>query len=105
MLCRFDAALPLASSIAFGITGQSTGMRLWPYESGRARHPEKSGYSSRRELVIAGFFLSAVSPSAIATPVLGAYEGGRLKHVGRVDTGFSHAMARDLYRSFVPGPA
>ncbi|MBR0669135.1 hypothetical protein GXW71_32595 [Roseomonas hellenica] len=69
-----------------------------PYRSGRAGIWVKSKCSSRQELVIAGYVPSTVSPSAIGSLVLGAYEQGQLKHVGRVGTGFTQAMARDLYR-------
>lgn len=69
-----------------------------PYRSGRAGIWVKSKCSSRHELVIAGYVPSTASKTAIGSLVLGAYDGGRLKHVGRVGTGFTNAMARDLYR-------
>lgn len=69
-----------------------------PYRSGRAGIWVKSKCSSRQEVVIAGYIPSTASRTAIGSLVLGAYEGGRLKHVGRLGTGFTNAMARDLYR-------
>ena len=68
-----------------------------PYRSGRGRDWIKSKCSHRQEFVIAGHVPSSTGAGAIGSLVLGFYENGRLKHVGRVGTGFSHKMARELW--------
>jgi bifunctional non-homologous end joining protein LigD len=45
---------------------------------------------------------STVSNTAIGSLVLGYYEDGKLIHVGRVGTGFSHKLAEDLFRRLDP---
>jgi bifunctional non-homologous end joining protein LigD len=68
------------------------------YVSGRSRDWIKSKCSDRQEFVIAGYVPSTTGRDMIGSLVLGYYEGGRLKHAGRVGTGFSNAVARDLLR-------
>lgn len=68
-----------------------------PYRGGRSGLWLKVKCSSRQEFVVAGFVPSSASADAVGSLVLGAYEAGGLRHVGRVGTGFGHAMARDLY--------
>lgn len=68
-----------------------------PYHSGRAGVWLKVKCSSRQEFVVAGYVPSTASSTAIGSLVLGAFEAEKLKHVGRVGTGFSQVTARDLY--------
>lgn len=69
-----------------------------PYQSGRGRSWVKSKCSARQEFVIGGYVPSTTSRQAIGSLVLGVYEDGRLQPVGRVGTGFTRAVAEDLYR-------
>jgi bifunctional non-homologous end joining protein LigD len=68
-----------------------------PYRSGRNRDWIKSKCSHRQEFVIAGYVPSTTGANAIGSLVLGLYENGKLVHVGRVGTGFSAKVARDLW--------
>jgi bifunctional non-homologous end joining protein LigD len=68
-----------------------------PYRSGRTRSWIKSKCSSRQEFVIGGFVPSSTSRKAIGSLVLGVYSRQGLEHVGRVGTGFSNAVAEDLF--------
>ena len=68
-----------------------------PYRSGRNRDWIKSKCSHRQEFVIAGYVPSSTGANAIGSLVLGFYENGKLVHVGRVGTGFSAKMARELW--------
>jgi bifunctional non-homologous end joining protein LigD len=68
-----------------------------PYVSGRGRDWQKSKCSHRQEFVIGGYLPSSVSPTAIGSLALGAFEDGRLIHLGRVGTGFSDAVAKALF--------
>jgi bifunctional non-homologous end joining protein LigD len=68
-----------------------------PYRSGRNRDWIKSKCSHRQEFVIAGYVPSTTGANAIGSLVLGFYESGKLVHVGRVGTGFSAKVARELW--------
>ena len=69
-----------------------------PYRSGRGKTWIKSKCSARQEFVIGGYVPSSTSRKAIGSLVLGVHDAdGRLEHVGRVGTGFSAAVAEDLY--------
>jgi bifunctional non-homologous end joining protein LigD len=69
-----------------------------PYRSGRGTSWVKSKCSSRQEFVIGGWVPSSTSRTAIGSLVLGVHEDGKLRHVGRVGTGFSHAVAVSLFK-------
>lgn len=45
-----------------------------------------------------GFVPSTADARAIGALVLGVYDHGKLRYAGRTGTGFSHTVARDLYR-------
>ncbi|SMC52050.1 DNA ligase D [Rhizobium sp. RU36D] len=67
------------------------------YVSGRKGNWVKSKCSERQEFVIGGYVPSSVTDQAIGSLALGVYEKGKLRHVGRVGTGFSQATAEMLY--------
>ncbi|MEI2807171.1 DNA ligase D [Albidovulum sp.] len=68
------------------------------YGEGRGKAWIKSKCSARQEFVIGGYVPSTAARDAVGSLALGVFEDGRLVHVGRVGTGFSAAVARDLYR-------
>jgi bifunctional non-homologous end joining protein LigD len=68
------------------------------YHSGRGHDWIKTKCSDRQELVIAGFAPSSADVHAVGALVLGYYERGRLHYAGRTGTGFTHEVARELYR-------
>jgi bifunctional non-homologous end joining protein LigD len=68
-----------------------------PYRSGRNRDWIKSKCLHRQEFVIAGYVPSTTGANAIGSLVLGVYQNGKLVHVGRVGTGFSAKVARELW--------
>lgn len=70
-----------------------------PYKSGRGKSWLKSKCSARQEFVIGGYVPSTVSRKAIGSLVMGVYDDGKLIHVGRVGTGFTGAVAEDLFQS------
>lgn len=69
-----------------------------PYRSGRSKGWVKSKCSARQEFVVGGYAPSSTSRKAIGSLVLGVYHEGTLQHVGRVGTGFTGAVAEDLFR-------
>lgn len=68
-----------------------------PYRSGRGKAWIKSKCSARQEFVIGGFTHSTTDPRAIGALLLGVFDGTEFRNVGRVGTGFTHAVARDLF--------
>ncbi len=69
-----------------------------PYRAGRSRDWVKSKCSARQEFVVAGYVPSSVNSKAIGSLVMGYYEKGKLRHAGRVGTGYSNAVAQSLFR-------
>jgi bifunctional non-homologous end joining protein LigD len=69
-----------------------------PYHSGRGHDWLKTKCSDRQELVVAGFAPSHADAHAVGALVLGYYRRGKLRYAGRTGTGFTHQIARDLYR-------
>jgi len=93
-----SGALVLRHACRLSLEGIVSKQRDAPYRSGRGRAWVKSKCSARQEFVIAGYQPSSVSRRAIGSLILGVYEDGRLRHVGRVGTGFSAVAAEDLFR-------
>lgn len=73
-----------------------------PYRPGRGRDWIKTKCADRQEFVVAGWVPSTVSDDAVGSLVLGYHKDGVLRHAGRVGTGFSAALARDLVRRLKP---
>jgi bifunctional non-homologous end joining protein LigD len=73
-----------------------------PYRPGRGGDWLKVKCSDRQEFVVAGYAPSTVDPRAIGALILGYYDKGRLHYAGRTGTGFSHKMARDLWKQLQP---
>lgn len=69
-----------------------------PYHSGRGKGWVKSKCTSRQEFVIGGWIPSSTSRKAVGSLALGVYEEGKLKHVGRVGTGFTRTLAESLMK-------
>lgn len=69
------------------------------YRSGRGYDWLKSKCSDRQEFVVVGFARSSADAHAVGALVLAVHDQGKLRYVGRVGTGFTHDMARALYRS------
>ena len=70
-----------------------------PYRSGRGHDWLKAKCSDRQEFVVAGFAPSTADAHAVGALVLGVYDHGKLKYAGRVGTGYTHEIARGLYRT------
>ncbi|MGU3665789.1 DNA ligase D [Methylobacterium sp. A49B] len=67
------------------------------YRSGRSDLWRKVKCTQSEEFVIAGYMPSTSAPRSVGSLILGAYEDGILTHVGRVGTGFSDTVARNLW--------
>jgi len=93
-----SGALVLRHACRLSLEGVVSKQRDAPHLGGRSRIWIKSKCSARQEFVVAGYVPSTVSRKAIGSLVLGVYEGDKLHHVGRVGTGFTGAVAEDLFR-------
>jgi len=92
-----DGDMVLRHACRLSLEGIVSKLAASPYRSGRGRSWVKSKCSARQEFVIGGFTPSTAAPKAVGSLVLGVHEGGALRHVGRVGTGFSHATAAELF--------
>lgn len=92
-----DGDVVLRHACQLGLEGVVSKLRGGKYPSGRSRDWVKSKCSNRQEVVIGGYVPSTVSDRTIGSLVLGTYDGKKLKHAGRVGTGFSKEVADDLF--------
>ena len=88
----------LAQACKMGLEGIISKVADAPYRSGRGHDWLKTKCSDRQEFVIAGFAPSTADANAVGALVLGIHEKGKLHYAGRTGTGFTHKVARDLYR-------
>ncbi|HEY3593503.1 MAG TPA: non-homologous end-joining DNA ligase [Polyangiaceae bacterium] len=89
----------LKQACKMGLEGIISKVADAPYRSGRGHDWLKTKCSDRQEFVVAGFAPSTADAHAVGALVLGVYERGRLKYAGRVGTGYTHDVARGLYRT------
>lgn len=88
----------LKHACKLGLEGIISKLRDAPYQGGRGHDWLKTKCSDRQELVIAGYAPSTADAHAIGSLILGYYEDGELHYAGRAGTGYTHKVARDLYR-------
>jgi bifunctional non-homologous end joining protein LigD len=69
-----------------------------PYRSGRTKSWLKIKCTRRQEFVIVGWTTSESKARAIRSLLLAVNEKGKLRYAGKVGTGFSMAVLRDLLR-------
>ena len=89
-----------ANACRLGLEGIISKLRDAPYRSGRGNDWLKTKCSDRQELVVGGYLPSTADARSIGALSLGYYDKGVLKYAGRCGTGYTHAVARDLYRKF-----
>jgi bifunctional non-homologous end joining protein LigD len=92
-----DGDLLFKHACRLGLEGIVSKVRTAPYRSGRGRNWLKSKCSQRQEFVIVGYLPSTASRRMVGSLVLGYYRDGRLTYAGRVGSGFSESVARDLW--------
>ncbi|MBB6252999.1 DNA ligase D [Nitrospirillum iridis] len=97
---HFDESggLVLSHACRLSLEGIVSKVRDAPYTSGRGRGWVKSKCGNRQEFVVAGYVPSTTARKAIGSLVLGVYDGGKLRHVGRVGTGYTVSIAKELFR-------
>jgi bifunctional non-homologous end joining protein LigD len=80
-----------------GVEGIVSKHRDSKYEGRRTTTWRKIRTQKRQEFVIGGFTDPAGSRIGLGALLLGVHEGGGLRYVGRVGTGFDDRLLRDLY--------
>ncbi|MGD9541945.1 DNA ligase D [Methylocystis sp.] len=97
-----SGAVVLSHACRLGLEGVVSKLRDSLYRSGRVKSWIKAKCFARQEFVIAGYTPSTASRRSIGALVLGVYQRGVLRHVGRVGTGFTTDMARELFAKLEP---
>ncbi|NKC49342.1 hypothetical protein HED54_19220 [Ochrobactrum anthropi ATCC 49188] len=93
-----DGAAVLKNACGLGLEGIVSKLREASYRSGRSNDWRKSKCIGRQEFVIAGYVPSTVTRAAIGSLLLGVQDKKGLVPVGRVGTGFSVRIAKELYK-------
>ncbi|HLZ66914.1 MAG TPA: DNA ligase D [Aliidongia sp.] len=93
-----DGALILRHACRLSLEGVVSKLRDGPYRSGRGKGWIKSKCSDRQKFVIGGYVPSTTLRQAIGSLVMGYHDSGKLIHAGRVGTGYTAAVAEDLFR-------
>jgi bifunctional non-homologous end joining protein LigD len=88
----------LKHACRLGLEGIISKVADAPYRSGRGRDWLKTKCSDRQEFVVAGFAPSSADAHAVGALVLAVHDHGKLRYAGRTGTGFTHDVARSLYR-------
>jgi bifunctional non-homologous end joining protein LigD len=97
-----DGARVLEHACELSLEGIVSKREDAPYRSGRSETFVKSKCANAQELVVGGYSPSSVLPKAIGALVVGYYDHGRLVYAGRIGTGYSQAVARDLLKRLHP---
>lgn len=86
----------LVGACAMGLEGIMGKRRDSPYVEGRSPHWVKLKCRRRQEFVIAGYTDPTGARDEFGALLLGVYEGKELIYAGRVGTGFTHTMLREI---------
>jgi bifunctional non-homologous end joining protein LigD len=97
-----DGPVIFKSACDMGLEGVISKLRDAPYQPGRTENLIKTKCHNAQEFVVAGFTPSTAMPNAIGALTVAFHEGGALRYAGRVGTGYSHKIARDLWRRLNP---
>ena len=81
-----------------GLEGIVSKLRTSAYRAGRSKSWRKSKCIESHELVIVGYVPSTTQRRAIGSLVTGVHDKGKLLYAGRVGTGYTSAVAEDLWR-------
>jgi bifunctional non-homologous end joining protein LigD len=97
-----DGSVVLAQAKQMGLEGIVSKRADAPYRPGRTDSFMKIKCTNAQELVVGGYAPSTVSPKMIGALVTGYYRDGKLIYSGRVGTGYTRAVAKDLWTRLHP---
>jgi bifunctional non-homologous end joining protein LigD len=100
----FEASGPtmLQHACGLGLEGIVSKRTDAPYRTGRSETFVKTKCSNAQEFVVGGYAPSNVQPRAIGALVAGYYDQGRFIYAGRIGTGYTQTVARDLWKRLHP---
>ena len=97
-----DGAEVLARACELHLEGIVSKRADAPYRPGRSENFIKAKCANAQEFVVGGFVPSTVLPRAVGSLVVGYYDRGQLVYAGRMGTGYTRKIARDLYDRLHP---
>ncbi|MBW8684996.1 DNA ligase D [Chitinophaga sp. B61] len=93
----------LAAASQLGLEGIIAKKEDSIYHTGvRSRDWLKIKISKRHEVVIGGFTNNENSSKPFSSLLVGVFENGQLQYTGKIGTGFSSALQKELMRTFKP---
>jgi bifunctional non-homologous end joining protein LigD len=93
-----SGAVVLRHACAMGLEGIVSKLRDAPYCSGRCAAFIKAKCAHAQEFVVGGYSPSTALANAVGALVVGYYERSRLIYAGRIGTGYTRKVARDLWK-------
>ncbi len=97
-----SGAVVLAHACQLSLEGIVSKREDAPYRSGRSETFIKTKCANAQEFVVGGYSPSSVLPKAIGALVVGYYDHDRLVYAGRIGTGYTQVVARDLWKRLHP---
>jgi bifunctional non-homologous end joining protein LigD len=97
-----SGAVVLRHACQMSLEGIVSKRRDAPYRSGRSDAFLKIKCEHSQELVVGAYAPSTVMPRAIGALVVGYYDRGEFVYAGRVGTGYTRAVAHDLWKRLHP---
>jgi bifunctional non-homologous end joining protein LigD len=88
----------LTKACKIGAEGLVSKQKQSTYHGRRTKDWLKSKCGMAQEFVIGGFMPSKDDNKAIGALLLGYYQGGKFLYAGKVGTGFSRKLAREIYK-------
>jgi bifunctional non-homologous end joining protein LigD len=85
-----------------GLEGIVSKRKDAPYVSGRSESFLKIKCANAQEFVVGGYSPSTVVPRAVGALVVGYYQNGKFVYAGRIGTGYTHTVAKDLWKRLHP---
>ncbi|MBC7775107.1 MAG: DNA ligase D [Phycisphaerae bacterium] len=83
-----------------GIIAKKSGSAYYP--GNRSTEWLKMKIQNRQEVVIGGYILLADSPKLFSSLLIGVYDQDKFRYIGKVGTGFSVEMQKEMLRTFKP---
>ncbi len=101
---HFEEAGPviLRHAREMGLEGIVSKRKSAPYRSGRTDNFVKTKCRLNQEFIVAGYAPATALPRAIGALIVAVHDNGELRYAGRVGTGYTQKMARDLFKRLEP---
>jgi bifunctional non-homologous end joining protein LigD len=97
-----DGAVVLRHACDMALEGIVSKRKDAPYRSGRSETFIKTKCANAQEFVVGGYSPATVLPQAVGALAVGYYAQGQLIYAGRIGTGYTRAVARDLWKRLNP---